>query len=492
MKLNQILTSALLSSAGCAPVFRDAEILSVETDSRRAKEGSLFFCIPGAVTDGHLYAKSAYDNGCRHFVCERALGLPSDAVQITVPDSRAALSSAAAEFYGRPADRLHLIGITGTKGKSTVASFVYDVLRGSGKKAGIIGTLGAFWNEKKEVTVNTTPDCLVLQRLFAQMLGDGIEYVVLEVSSQSFLTRRVEGMTFDVGVFTNLSRDHIGFPEHPDMENYAWCKSRLFSQSRVSVINADDPRHTQMEDAAAENGGKVLRYGLGTDSDIMGDDPVRLCENGLGVGFTCENIRFRLPMPGLFNVYNALAAAAACREAAGIPLRESAEILASSRVSGRFETVPAPEDRTFIIDYAHNGLSLRSVLEEIRAYSPKKLTVLVGSVGGRTKERRAELGAVAGELADAIIFTADNPDREDPRSICEEMAAHAGKTPFVIIPDRTEAVAYAVRGSIPGEAVLFAGKGHEDYQLIDGVKEPYSDRSAVAEAMKAAGTGAKR
>lgn len=469
-------------------ILGGVEISKVVCDSRKADSTSAFVCLTGAVTDGHFYAPSAYKAGCRLFVCEYKIELPSDAVCLIVPDTRIALAALSAEIYGCPANRLKIIGITGTKGKSTIAALLYEVLNHAGRKTALIGTNGIFIGNRHTATVNSTPESCELHRAFAEAADDGAEFLVMEVSSQAYKMNRVYGIKYDIGVFTNLSPDHIGGPEHPDYEDYRACKAELFAHSVHSIINADDAECMYMADKAA---GTVSFYSAGkTDASyksVYNDKPADYVAGDIrresiagtpGVSFLYREYRYTLRIPGHFNVSNATAVIAVC-DKIGIGSDVAAEVLADATVRGRFEPVDVLNDRTFIIDFAHNGVSLTGALETLREFNPKRLVCLFGSVGGKTQLRRAEMGEVAGRLADFIIITSDNPDNENPLDIIAEIERSVGDRPHVCIPDRSEAVEYAVMNSMAGDIILFAGKGHEDYQLINGKRVPFCERDII-------------
>lgn len=454
-------------------------------DSRIAKEGSFFFCLVGAASDGHLYVKSAYDNGCRIFAVERDIELPEDAVRVYFDNTREALAYVSAAFFGKPCDKMRIIGITGTKGKTTIANMLSACLNASGIPCGYIGTSGIEYAGKHFETKNTTPESLELHRTFRDMLDCGVETAVIEVSSQALFNFRVCGIKFFAGVFTNLSPDHIGPGEHPNFEHYKNCKKRLFFECIHGVFNADDDYFTDMMSGVPCT---VTSYGI-RSGDFTANNICRWKDAGrLGISFLLERAgektEVRLPVPGEFSVLNALAAAAVC-EKMGVDSATLASALENISVAGRFETVPLWNDRIFVIDYAHNEVSMKTLLETVRSYNPKRIVCLFGSVGERTKSRRRGLGTVCSALSDFSIITSDNPGCESPRGIAEEIASHfdAGKE-YVIITDREEAVRYAVRCSKPGDAVLLCGKGHEDYQLIGKERVPFCERDILIDEFK--------
>ena len=484
------LTTELSGITLPANVDPSLEISNICHDSRKADETCLFVCIKGAISDGHDYARMAYDRGCRVFAAEHDLpDLGEDSVILLCDDTRITLADLSARFFGNPSDELFVIGITGTKGKTTTSLMIYNILNDRGLPCGYIGSNGIDYRSFHGETPNTTPESYTLQMFMREMVNAGVKYLVMEVSSQALYLNRVHGISFDLCLFTNLSEDHIGGAEHPDFEHYKNCKKLLFSQYGATTVicNADDEYADEMADAAP-NGTKIIRFSAKKDADYRatGADLFRQADClGINFRYCHENRTFdaSLNFPGTFSVYNALAAIATCREC-GLSLDAIAESLRTVYIKGRFEMVRALPYATFIIDYAHNRASLTSALETLRLYKPSRLICLFGSVGGRTQGRRVELGSVAAKLADFCILTSDNPDFEDPDAILDDIASQFrfGGCPFVRIPDREEALRYAVSIAKEGDVFLLAGKGHEDYQLIRGEKHPFSEREILMDA----------
>lgn len=487
MKLKKLL-SAIEFSATENSYDTNIEIETLCHDSRRTNEASLFVCINGATVDGHDFADAAYNRGCRYFIAERPLSLPDDAEVFTVSDSRKALALLSAEFFGNPADELYVIGITGTKGKTTTALTIYNILNACGKKCGYIGSNGIDFGSFHYETANTTPESFDIHQYMREMRLAGVEYLAIEVSSQALYMDRVYGISFDTCVYTNLSPDHIGGNEHPTFEHYRDCKKSLFTDFGASTViyNADDGYAEEMISGFT---GKRTSYAIHADADFKASAIEKFKESdrlGVSFDFAADGDLFstEISFPGYFSVYNALAAMAVCREC-GIDLKKTADTISSVQIKGRFQTVSALPFATFIIDYAHNEVSLTSALKTLRDYEPKRLICLFGSVGGRTKGRRAELGRAAAQLADFSILTADNPDYEDPNRVIADIETQFKENDrYIKIPDRQKAIEYAVSIAKEGDIFLFAGKGHEDYQLVQGEKLPFSEKEILLDACR--------
>ncbi len=459
-------------------ILGGCEVSDVVYDSRKATFGTLFVCLRGAVTDGHKFAPKAYENGCRHFAVEQRLELPDDAVQYVFDDTRVALAEISAEFYGYPAKKLHIVGVTGTKGKTSVSTYIYTILNSVGLKCGFIGTTGVDYgpNEAHEKTVNSTPESRELHRIFAQMVDVGCKYVVMEVSSQAYKTGRVHGIRFDYGIFTNLSHDHISPVEHPDYADYRRCKSMLFENADCAVLNIDDEASEFM---AERSHGRIITCSAAKSADYSVSTPTQWRdESSLGIDFTLNGVKLRVMTPGGFSALNASLAAAFARDV-GIAWSEIHVALASAVVKGRFEIVPALPYATCIIDYAHNEVSLQTALRTLADFKSGRIVCLFGSIGGRAELRRSGMAKVAAQYADFTIVTSDNPDFEEPEKIIADIVAGLDGAPHVAISDRAEAIRYAIENARSGDIILFAGKGHEDYQIIEGKHVPFCERDLI-------------
>ncbi len=474
-----------------AGLLPDAASLTGEIDTLteradEAKDGSLFFCIRGARFDGHTLAEQAYENGCRHFVAQAPLSLPDDATVCIVPDTRRAQATLACKFFGHPSHRMRLIGITGTKGKTTTAQLLAQILNENGIACGYIGTNGITYASVRKEAKNTTPDAITLQKTLCRMQEKDVFAAVIEVSSQALMQYRADGTCFESVLFTNLSPDHIGTHEHPDFNHYMQCKKRLFSEfgARTILYNADDPHATDILSDAS--GAKKIACSTQAGADYSAHDlKSAFSRSHVGISFTVrtnkEDTPIDLSLAGEINAANALLALATAHTVFGISIRQAARTLSHASVEGRSELIPLPNGACVIIDYAHNGVSLRSLLTTLRAYRPLRLLCLFGSVGGRAQIRRKELSEAAAELADLSILTSDNPGTEDADAILAELAEvyrKQGKS-FVCIPDRADAIRAALDMMQEGDMLVLAGKGHENYQLIGTQKLPFSEKSIV-------------
>ena len=452
-------------------------------DSRKACKDSVFVCISGAVVDGHNFIQDVIEKGATSIVVEKDVSVPKSVTLIKVESTRLALAYMSAAYFGYPAEQLKTIGITGTKGKTTTAYMVKSILEKTGFKTGLIGTIETIIGEKCIPAVNTTPESYVLQKSFREMVDAGIECVVMEVSSQGLMLHRVGGFTFDYGIFTNLEPDHIGPNEHKDFEDYMRCKGMLFKQCKVGIVNIDD-EHTKnvLNGATCE----IESFGFSKEADLCANG-IRLINKPGFLGISYEisgkmNMEVEIDVPGKFSVYNSLASISICRHF-GVKDVAIKEALAGIRVKGRVEIVPVSPKFTIMIDYAHNAMSLESLLTTLREYNPKRLVCMFGCGGNRSKLRRYEMGEVSSKLADLTVITSDNPRNEEPEAIIEDIIIGVKKADgeYVTIPDRKEAIRYCMVNAKEGDVIVLAGKGHEDYQEIQGKKYPMDERTLIAE-----------
>jgi UDP-N-acetylmuramoyl-L-alanyl-D-glutamate--2,6-diaminopimelate ligase len=473
------------------------EIRDLAYDSRRVSDGTLFFCFAGEKTDGHDFAPRAVEAGAAALVLERSLDL--DVPQARVEDARAAMAPIAAAFNGDPTSELTVVGITGTNGKTTTAFLVRHLLESAGTRCGLLGTVQQVVGGRVEEVERTTPEAIDLQRTFARMLEAGDEACAIEVSSHALVLHRADAIDFAVKVFTNLSQDHLDF--HADMEDYFAAKRLLFSseggaplielEGGVSVLNADDPYGRRLADElSCGSGGDCITYSAaGGDADL----------SARGVTFDTSGSRFlclspegelevETPLPGDFNVSNALAALSVAH-ALGLDLRASARALASAeQVPGRFESIDEGQPFGVIVDYAHTPDSLENVLGAARRLTGGRLISVFGAGGDRDREKRPLMGRAGAELSDIAVVTSDNPRSEDPDAIIEEIRSGIPKSPHaevVVEPDRRAAIALGVSLAGEGDEVVIAGKGHEQGQEFeDGRKIPFDDRDVAREELR--------
>ena len=478
----------------CLQGTTDKEISQVVYDSRKLSKDCLFICICGYNVDGHDFAAEAAAKGAAALVVQKEVDLPKDCgvTVIRVEDTRYAMAFISAAWFGHPADRLKVIGITGTKGKTTTTYLIKSILEKAGYQVGLVGTIETIIGKRHIPASNTTPESYLLQQYFKEMEDEGCEIVVMEVASQGLKLHRTQGFTFEIGIFTNLEPDHIGPTEHADFEEYQECKSRLFRQCRLGIVNKDD---AHMEAVLQGHTCKVETYGFDPSADLYARDLKLVKKPGeLGIDFTVRgknfaagtsDFRVEVPTPGRFSVYNALTAIAVCRHFhVEVPQIQTA--LLGAHVKGRIEMVPVSDQFTLLIDYAHNAMSLKSLLTTLREYQPERLVCVFGCGGNRSKIRRYEMGEVSGKYADFTIITSDNPRFEEPLDIIRDIETGIGKTDgkYIEICDRREAIAYAIDHGQPGDIIVLAGKGHEDYQEIKGVKHHFDDKEVIREIMQ--------
>ena len=483
------------------------EITQIAYDSRNVKPGAMFVCICGYRQDGHAFIKEAIERGAVVILAEAKgengktrhwkeavwnMAEEKAVCLLETPDTRVALAALSAEWFAQPQQKLRIIGVTGTKGKTTTAWMIREMLEQSGHSTGLIGTIEIRYGDQVRKCENTTPESYELYEILRQMVEAGCKYVVMEVSSQALKQHRVDGIVFDTAVFTNLRPDHIGAGEHADLQEYISCKHLLFCRCRRGVFNQDDPYWQDMWRGSSCE--QVITYGFSGQADYCADQVQLLRgsdrlavqyhltrhqeKRGQGEMKAAENKwKVVVNAPGKFSVYNSLAAIAVA-EQYQVSEEVIDNVLHTLQVPGRIEMLPVSPRFIVIVDYAHNAMALQALLTTLQDYHPGRVICIFGCGGNRSAERRYQMGEAAGRLADLVVVTTDNPREEDPEKIAEEIGAgiHAAKADYAQIPDREQAIAYGISHAKPGDIVVIAGKGHEDYQEIGGKKYPMDDR----------------
>ena len=470
----------------CVQGSVDRDITTLVYDSRKVERDSVFVCITGAVRDAHDFAGEVAEKGAAVLIVEKEVSVPDHVTVIRVENTRLALAQASAAYFGHPARELTTSGITGTKGKTTATYMVRSILEASGYPTGLIGTIESIIGDEVIPSANTTPESYVVQETFRKMADAGCKCVVMEVSSQGLMLHRVGGFVFDYGIFTNLEPDHIGPNEHKDLADYIHCKSLLFRQCRQGIFNGDD---SHLEEMLAGHTCEVETYGFSEGVDLRADN-VHLTDKGgtLGVAYHMSGkmeMDVEIDIPGTFSVYNSMTAIAICRHF-GVKEETILSSLAQIRVKGRVEILPVSSKFTLMIDYAQNAMSLNSLLTTLNEYRPKRLVCLFGCGGDRSRDRRFEMGEVSSRLADLTIVTSDNPRTEKPEDIIADIVTGVERADgeYITIADRGEAIRYAIENAREGDVIVLAGKGHEDYQEINGKKFHMDERELVADVVK--------
>lgn len=483
MKLKELLNSmeyTLLQGTD------NIEVSDVIYDSRKVIEGCSFVCIKGYATDGHKYAADAVEKGATSLIVTDDVDVPSNVTVIKVKDARAALSKMSAEYFGNPAKELITIGVTGTKGKTTTVAMIRSILEGAGIKTGTVGTLGIIIDNKVYKTNNTTPESYEIQQTMRKLLNKGGKVLIMEVSSIGLKQHRTDNILFDYGIFTNFSHDHIGTNEHETMEEYLACKAMLFRQCKTGIVNIDD---ANTEALLKDSTCNVETYGYSNSADLAGCNDTLLARSGyVGVHFNTKGVKelsVDVAIPGRFSVYNALAAIAVCRHL-NVSDEDILRGLDTVKVKGRVEIVPVPGNYTLLIDYAHNAASMESVLTTLREYNPTRLVTMFGAGGNRPKSRRFEMGEVSGKLSDLSVITEDNSRFEDVNDIIADIKVGIDKTDgkYVVVPNRVDAIRYCIENAQDGDIIVLAGKGHEDYQEIKGIKYHLDEREVIEDIIK--------
>ena len=463
----------------------DIEIKGLDSNSKEIKNGFLFVAIKGFATDGHQYVNSAIENGATAVLIEegcdlKSLAIPEDITIVMSKNTREALAICSSNFYGNPSKKFKLIGVTGTKGKTTTTFMIKEILEKAGKKVGLIGTIATYCNGKKiKDSDRTTPESLELQRDFAQMAEAGVEVVVMEVSSQSLKLHRVDGCEFDIVLFTNFSEDHISPKEHPDMDDYFHSKLKLFEMCKTGIVNVDDLHGAKIPKLFPDS--NITTYGIDNYANVLAKDiTITNSYVDFKVKITDKNERVKTGIPGRFSVYNSLAAICVAQKL-GISPETVKEALMEVRVPGRSELVDNKKELPIMIDYAHSPESLQNILQAVKSYTRGKVISVFGCGGDRDSGKRPIMGEISGRIADFTFITSDNPRTENPEKIVAQIEEGMKKTKgkYKVIVDRTEAIREAIKMATKRDIIVLAGKGHEPYQEINGVKYPYDERIIV-------------
>ena len=454
-------------------------VAGLTCDSRRVQAGYVFVCIAGTAVDGHKFARAAEEAGAVLVVTQQPMGLKRE---LTVPSTRCVWAQLCANWFGNPAEKLHLIGITGTNGKTSMTYMIKAILEKAGHKVGLIGTIQNMVGDRVLPSGHTTPDPYDLQSMLSIMHKEGCTYAVMEVSSHALDQDRVEGCRFDAAVFTNLTQDHLDY--HKTMEAYCEAKRRLFTRAKRAIVNADD---AWAQAIVKDFDGDVLTYSARSDSATYTARNIRARADGVDfelVGDGCIG-RVRLPIPGRFSVYNAMASAV-CALSLGISFETVLEALRGTcGVKGRAEVVPTDRDFTMIIDYAHTPDGLENICRTLKDCTNGRLVVLFGCGGDRDKTKRPQMAAIAAEIGDFVIVTSDNPRTEDPAAILRDVTAGLPEgCPHVVIENRIEAIAWAMKNAQPQDTILLAGKGHETYQILKTGSIHLDEREVIADVLK--------
>lgn len=462
------------------------EVSSLVYDSRKVEKGSVFVCLKGSAVDSHKFALDACKKGAVAVITQSDVEYETDTCVISVADTRKALAHMSCAFFGYPSKKIKTIAVTGTKGKTTTAAMIKYILEEGGIKTATIGTLGIVMGDKIIKTNNTTPESYEIQKAMYDMVEQGFGAVVIEASSLGFKWHRTDGIIFDYGIFTNFSHDHIGGDEHKSLEEYFNCKLMLFSQCKNAVINSDDERFNEIIKACCV---PAKTFGFDEKADLIALNS-KLINRSDFIGIHIDtagllSLSLDVAVPGKFNAYNALAAICVC-EGFNLPTSAIINGLKKVKVKGRVEPVETDGDYTMLIDYAHNALSMENVLTTLRQYNPKRLITLFGAGGNRPKVRRFEMGETSGKLSDLSVITEDNSRFEDVHDIIADIVVGIEKTDgkYVIVPNRKDAIKYCIDNAQSGDIIVLAGKGHEDYQEIKGVKYHLDEREVISEILE--------
>ena len=465
------------------------DITKIESDSRKIETGDLFIAIKGFETDGHKYLEDVIKSGATAIMVEdgfdlKSIKLPKDLVIIVAPDTRYAMAITACNFYGNPSKKFKLIGVTGTKGKTTTTFMLKKLLEKQGQKVGLIGTIANYIGEESlGDSSRTTPESIELQELFSRMAKGKVETVIMEVSSQSLKLNRVAGCHFDMVIFTNFSEDHISPKEHPDMEDYFTSKLKLFEMCKTGFANADDLHVAKLKKLFPES--DIKTYGIDNTCDLLAKDiTITNSYVDFRVKLGMKNERVKVCIPGRFSVYNSLAAISVALKL-GVSPENIKESLLEIKVPGRSELIPNKQELTIMVDYAHSSESLENILNAVKSYTKGRVITVFGCGGDRDSNKRPIMGEISGRISDFTVITSDNPRTEKPEKIVKQIEEGMKKTKgkYIVIEDRKEAIKYAITIANKRDVIVLAGKGHEPYQEINGEKYPFDERIIVKEIM---------
>ncbi len=464
----------------------DKEIREIQNDSRKVQNGDMFVAIKGFVSDGHQYIEEVIQKGATAIMVQEGcfdlttLTIPEDVTIIMLSNTRRGLAITSTNYYGNPSSKFKLIGVTGTKGKTTTTFMIKEILEKAGKKVGLMGTIATYINGRRlEDSDRTTPESIEMQKMFSKMVEEGVEYVVMEVSSQSLKLHRVDGCQFDLCLFTNLSEDHISEKEHPDMKDYFESKMKLFQMCKTGIVNIDDLYGSKIPKMFPDN--DITTYGIDNFAKLLAKDiTITNSYVDFRVKLTTRNERVKVGIPGRFSVYNSLAAICVAQKF-GIDSEIIKEALLEVRVPGRSELVDNKLELPIMIDYAHSPESLQNILQAVKSYTRGRVISVFGCGGDRDKGKRPIMGEISGKIADFTFITSDNPRTEKPEDIIEQIEQGIKKTKgkYKVVVDRTEAITEAIKMATKRDIIVLAGKGHEPYQEINGVKYDYDERIIV-------------
>lgn len=461
----------------------DLEISDIAYDSRKVASGVAFVALSGFRVDGHDYIKNAIEKGSKCIIVEKDVMVDDDITVVKLEDTRVDLSKLSRTLFGYPDKEMTVIAVTGTKGKTTTTTMIQKILCDNGMECGLIGTIGASYKDKFYHTNNTSPESYDVFQYMREMLDNGVQYLAMEISSQSFKLKRWSNVIFDYAVFTNLSLDHVGEDEHESFEDYKYCKSLLFKQCKVGIFNLDSEYYRDMVEGVTCD---IYTYGKNDKADYQLLDCYNIMSDGfVGIHMAIDGVcnrEFRVSVPGLFTAYNTLAAISVC-SIMGLDIDKITKSLEDVRVKGRMENVPISNKFSLLIDYSYQGIAMENVLKTIREGNPMRIVTVFGCGGNRSRQRRFDCGEVSGKYADLSIITADNPRYEDNNKIIDDILIGMHKTDgeYKIVPDRRDAIRQAIVNAKEGDVILILGKGHEVFQEIEGVKYPFDERVVIRE-----------